>query len=102
MKRYGWSFIQGSFLLGRTSAGNHVRTYRRLHRDARLRLTRRQPVYGKTGAGFLIKAKRRVINRMEEIERMLGNGKITGEKAAERLCGNQYRPDKAVKRITGE
>jgi hypothetical protein len=39
---------------------------------------------------------------MEEIERMLGNGKITGEKAAERLCGNQYRPDKAVKRITGE
>jgi hypothetical protein len=63
-----------------------------------LRLILKQPVYGKSSAGlpflgFLIKekgiyllqkSKRRVINRMAEIDAMLGEGEITGEKAAER------------------
>jgi hypothetical protein len=63
-----------------------------------LRVTLKQPVYGKTSAGlpflgFLIKesgiyllqkSKRRVKNRMTEIDAMLCAGEITGEKAAER------------------
>jgi hypothetical protein len=63
-----------------------------------LRLTLKQPIYGKPDVGlpflgFLIKekgiyllqkSKRRVTNRMAEINTMLGEGEITGEEAAGR------------------
>jgi hypothetical protein len=72
----------------------HINTYSGDH----LRLTLKQPVYGKSSdglpfLGFLIKesgiyllrkSKRRVTNRMAEIDAMLGKGEITGEKAADR------------------
>jgi hypothetical protein len=72
----------------------YINTYAGDH----LRLTLKQPVYGKSSdglpfLGFLIKekgiyllkkSKRRVANRMAEIDAMLGKGEISEGKAAER------------------